>query len=126
GNTYEHLFLNPEIEKDCKKFLEENYYQLLSEEYFREKIQENISSFTTEAIEFWEKVVEFDAIEYALSGYGKENYKLVNLGRELSRNEIGYLIDYWTSSWSEYQKEFIFRTAPVDTRQYSLNSLKKK
>lgn len=83
----------------------------------REKIQEVVREFMAEATEFWSEVVEFDYTEYTLLGYGKRNYKLVELGGKLSQNEVGYLIDYWTSSFSEHCKDFIFRKYSLDSRK---------
>ncbi len=116
-HSYNHLSIAQDFLEGVKKLLEEHYYPTITEEYIRGKIEDVVRDFVTEATEFWGDVVEFDGVQYTLIGFGKRDYKLVELGRELSRNEVGYLIEYWTSSWSEYCKDFIFRRHPVDARK---------
>jgi len=117
GYTYDHISIHQDIEEAIKIILEKEYYPSITEDYMREKIREVVREFMAEATEFWSEVVEFDYTEYTLLGYGKRNYKLVELGRKLSQNEVGYLIDYWTSSFSEHCKDFIFRKYPLDSRK---------
>jgi|Deesub1362A_J573_1020465.scaffolds.fasta_scaffold00028_137 hypothetical protein len=117
GNSYDHLSIANDILDAVKKLLEEQYYPTITEEYIKQRIEDVVRNFVTEATELWGDVVEFDANQYTLMGFSRKNYNLVELGKELSKNEVGYLIDYWTSSWSEHCKDFIFRKYPVDARK---------
>jgi len=126
GHSYKHMFINPEVSEEIKNILKNMYYPLLTEDYLKRKISQTVKENLKGAIEFWNKVVMFDGTQYTLSGFEEYNPLVVEFGKKLSQNEIGYFINYWTSSWSTHCKDFIFRKHPIDARKIFLEVVEEK
>ncbi len=118
GQTYSRLHVKDELEEEIVNLLKEKYYPAFEEREVTEKLRKVVGKFLFAAIKLWHKVEEFKRreTEYTLSGYGEYQSDIIKLAKELAKCELGFFIGYWTTSWSTYSDEFIFRSEPIDAQ----------
>jgi len=116
GHNYSHLYIEKEIQEKIRNLLKEKYYPLFDETKITETIRKITKESLTAASRLWHKVEEFDSVQYTLSGYGEYETEVSRLGEELAKNGLAYLIGYWSTSWTEYCDDFIFRKEPFHVR----------
>jgi len=116
GHKYTRLALESNIEGEIRSLLKEKYHPQFTEEYVERRIREIVRSSFSAATKLWHKVQEYEAQEYELSGPISYDQDIIKLGEKIASEGLGYLIGYWTTSWTHYYDEIIFRKQPLDVR----------
>lgn len=119
GQTYSRLHVQEELREEISSLLREKYYQAFKDEEVTEKLRKIVGKSLSVTAKLWHTVEEFKRmepkiVEHTLSGYGEYQRDVVELGAELARCELGYFIGYWSTSWTTYSDEFIFRSEPIN------------
>jgi len=119
SQTYSRLHVKEEFKEEIGNLLREKYYLTFEDKEAIEKLTKIVGKSLSAATKLWHKVEEFKRmepkiIEHTLSGYGEYQSDVVELGKELAKCELGYFLGYWSTSWTTYSDEFVFRSEPIN------------
>jgi hypothetical protein len=120
GHNYSHIYVESELQNEVKNLLKQKYYPLFDENKLAERTRSVVKESLFAATKLWHKISEFDGIHYTLSGYGVYEPEVVKLGQQLALNGLGYHIGYWSTSWTDYSDDFIFKKEPFNARMMLL------
>ncbi|NWF86229.1 hypothetical protein HXY32_00195 [Candidatus Bathyarchaeota archaeon] len=121
GQTYSRLHIKDELKEEIVNLLREKYHPAFEDKVVTEKLRKIVGKSLSAATKLWHKVEEFKRmepkiIEHTLSGYGEYQRDIIELGEDLAKCELGFFIGYWSTSWTTYSDEFIFRSEPIDAQ----------
>ena len=116
GHEYQHLFVKEEVKNEIERILKERYYPIFDADTTAKRIREIVQSSFPAATRLWQAVQKFEIGEYSLSEPSSYDKEIMDFGEKMMANGLAYLIGYWSTSWSMFSDEIIFRKEPLDIR----------